>query len=133
MITGDNILEHKDLKNPPFTVPDGYFETLPQKVAERVAADGKTSGRKVALKKWWPAAAAACVAVLSVGILLLSSDSKTFQRMQENKACTTQCCNSASGDCSNYDNGLSKEAIIEYLYYIGTTSSFLYDQLNGNE
>ena len=106
MEKNDNILDRAELKKAPLSVPEGYFEGLPQRVAARIAAE-KPQRRSTPLHRWWMAAAAACVAaVVMLDIHLTPSAADTTAAAEEDE-----------------------ELIIEYLAYNGLSGAYLYEEL----
>lgn len=60
-----NILEQEALKQSPFTVPEGYFVTVEDRVRERIAAPARTSRLWMVLK---PAITVAAMFLIIFGI-----------------------------------------------------------------
>lgn len=60
-----NILEQEALKQSPFTVPEGYFATVEDRVRERIAAPARTSRLWMVLK---PAITVAAMFLIIFGI-----------------------------------------------------------------
>ena len=107
MFETDDILQREDLKKAPLSVPEGYFDFLPERVMQRIAAGEKQPARRTPLRKWWLAAAAACaVAVAALAIRLAPSAADTMAAAEEDE-----------------------ELIIEYLAYNGLSGAYLYEEL----
>ena len=135
MFEKDDILQREELKKAPLSVPEGYFDSLPERVMQRIAAGGKQSGaRRVHLAKWWMAAAAACaVAVLALAVRLSFSpvaettayedDSEYIELMDVSSRTLVEY------DQEDDQDAISQDAIIEYLAYNGLGSAYLYEQL----
>ena len=139
MTTGSNILESIELKQTPFTVPEGYFDTLSERVMQRVASDGKQlASRTVRLNRWWMVAAAACVAAAVVFAIRFSTPQQgemtameeddsileTYPDLMDLSAQTL-----AEMDDAEETDDISQDAIIEYLAYNGLSGVYLYEQL----
>lgn len=134
MFEKDDILQREELKKAPLSVPEGYFDSLPERVMQRIAADKKQSARRVPLRKWWMAAAAACaVAVLALAVRLSFSpvaettayedDSEYIELMDVSSRTLVEY------DQEDDQDAISQDAIIEYLAYNGLGSAYLYEQL----
>lgn len=55
----------------PFVVPEGYFNTLSDRIHQRIAADTKTSAKSRIIPMWTRYAAAACLAcILGINLYL---------------------------------------------------------------
>ena len=135
MFEKDDILQREELKKAPLSVPEGYFDSLPERVMQRIAAGGKQSGaRRVHLAKWWMAAAAACaVAVLALAIRL-STAPTTEQTAYEDDAEYIELMDIDERSLAEYgseeeQDDISQDAIIEYLAYNGLSGAYLYEQL----
>ncbi len=135
MIKGDNTLEKQELRNDPMKVPEGYFDTLSIRVAERVAAGGRANGRKVTIK-WSPVLAAACVTVFFiVGALLLRPETvATEQLAQDDDARMMDYLGISSAEVAELgtraDEGeISSQAIIDYMTCCGASGAYIYSQL----
>ena len=102
-----DILQREEFKKPAYTVPEGYFDTLSERVMQRVASDGKQlAGRTVRLNRWWMVAVAACVAAAIVfAIRFITPHQSELTAMEE------------------------EEMIIEYLAYDSISGAYLYEQL----
>ena len=135
MFEKDDILQREELKKAPLSVPEGYFDSLPEMVMQRIAAAGdKQPARRVPLRKWWIAAAAACaVAVLALAVRLSFSpvaettayedDSEYIELMDVSSRTLVEY------DQEDDQDAISQDAIIEYLAYNGLGSAYLYEQL----
>ena len=110
MEKNNDILQREELKRAPLSVPEGYFESLPQRVAARIAAE-KPQRRTVALRRWWIAAAAACVAAVAILSIRLSPPAPETTAAAEE----------------------DEELIIEYLAYNGLSGEYLYEELSEAE
>ena len=134
-----DILQREEFKRPAYTVPDGYFETLSERVMQRVASDGKqNAGRTVRLNRWWIVAAAACVAAVVLfavrfstpqnGAMTAMEDDEiileTYPDLMDLSAQTI-----AEMDEEEETDDISQDAIIEYLAYNGLSGAYLYEQL----
>lgn len=139
MYKSDDILQNDELKKTPFTVPEGYFDTLGERVMQRVATSGKQQHgtRRITLRKWWPAAAAACLAAIVAASLLLRSplqpdttartDDDLLDAIPEYLDLSAESIADYAAEGETED--LSQEAIIEYLAYNGVSGAYLYEQL----
>ena len=134
MFEKDDILQREELKKAPLSVPEGYFDSLPERVMQRIAAGDKQPARRVPLRKWWMAAAAACaVAVLALAVRLSFSpvaettayedDSEYIELMDIDERSLAE-----YGSEEEQDD-ISQDAIIEYLAYNGLSGAYLYEQL----
>ncbi len=134
-----DILQREELKKPAYTVPDGYFDTLSERVMQRVASGGKQHvGRTVRLNRWWMVAAAACVAAVVLfavrfstpqnGAMTAMEDDEiileTYPDLMDLSAQTI-----AEMDEEDETDDISQDAIIEYLAYNGLSGAYLYEQL----
>lgn len=134
MFETDDILQREELKKAQFSVPEGYFDSLPEKVMQRIAAGEKQSTRRVPLRKWWIAAAAACaVAVLALAIRL-SLPQEPAQTAYEDDAEYLELMEVSTRTLAEYEqevdlDDISQDAIIEYLAYNGLGGAYLYEQL----
>ena len=134
MLKSDDILQNEELRKAPMTVPEGYFDTLGERVMQRVAASGRQSVRSIRLRKWWIAAAAACaVAVLALAIRL-SLPQEPAQTSYDNDAEYLELMDVSTRYLAEYGqeteaDDISQEAIIEYLAYNGVSGAYLYEQL----
>ncbi|GAA5034140.1 hypothetical protein GCM10011506_27200 [Marivirga lumbricoides] len=91
----------KDIeKKEMFQAPEGYFDQLPGRVLERIAAQEKkqTHAKIIPFKSWWWAVAAATLLVVSTFIII--SNSRT---------------EATSTDYYALLNGVSSEEIVTYL------------------
>lgn len=139
MLKSDDILQNDELKKTPFTVPEGYFESLGGRVMQRVATSGKQQhgALRLTLRKWWPAAAAACLAAIVAASLLLWSplqtdvvadaDEEILDDIPEYLGLTAESIEDYAAAEDTDD--ISQEAIIEYLAYNGLSEAYLYEQL----
>lgn len=138
MVEKDDILQREDLKKAPLSVPEGYFDSLPEKVMQRIAAGDKQPVRRVPLRKWWIAAAAACaVAVLALAVRL-STAPTTEQTAYEDDAEYIELMDIDERSLAEYgseeeQDAISQDAIIEYLAYNGLGGAYLYELLAGAE
>ena len=134
MFEKDDILQREELKKAPLSVPEGYFDSLPERVMQRIAAGNKQPARRVPLRKWWLAAAAACAAaVLALAVRLSFSpvaettayedDSEYIELMDIDERSLAE-----YGSEEEQDD-ISQDAIIEYLAYNGLSGAYLYEQL----
>jgi hypothetical protein len=134
-----DILQREELKRPAYTVPEGYFDTLSERVMQRVASDGKQhAGRTVRLNRWWMVAAAACVATAIVFSIRFNTPHQsdmtameeeesyleTYPDLMDLSAQTI-----AEMDDAEDTDDISQDAIIEYLAYNGLSGAYLYEQL----
>ena len=134
-----DILQREEFKKPAYTVPEGYFDTLSERVIQRVASDGKQhAGRTVRLNRWWMVAAAACVAAAVVFAIRVSTPQQgemtameeddsileTYPDLMDLSAQTL-----AEMDDAEETDDISQDAIIEYLAYNGLSGVYLYEQL----
>jgi hypothetical protein len=121
------------------TVPEGYFDTLGERVMQRVATSGKQQHGtfRLTLRKWWPAAAAACLAAIVAASLLLWSplqteaiadaDDEMLDAIPEYLDLSAESIAEYASEEEAED--ISQEAIIEYLAYNGVSGAYLYEQL----
>ena len=137
MFKRDDILQKAELKQAPFSVPEGYFDSLQGRVMQRVAQSSR-QGRPhtVSFKRWWPAAAAACVALIAAVSLLLRTSlpsDATADADEELIETVSGFLDLKAESIADYSAGeeetFSQEAIIEYLAYTGISSEYLYEQL----
>ena len=138
MFEKDDILQREELKKAPLSVPEGYFDSLPEKVMQRIAAGDKQPARRVPLRRWWIAAAAACaVAVLALAVRH-SLPQEPAQTAYEEDAEFLDLMDVSSRTLAEYEEtaeseDISQDAIIEYLAYNGLGGAYLYEQLAGAE
>ena len=134
MFEKDDILQREELKKAPLSVPEGYFDSLPERVMQRIAAGDKQPARRVPLRRWWIAAAAACaVAVLALAVRL-STAPTTEQTAYEDDAEYIELMDIDERSLAEYgseeeQDDISQDAIIEYLAYNGLSGAYLYEQL----
>lgn len=131
---GDDILENAGLKSSPFRVPEGYFDDLPGQVASRVATCGKAGGRKVAVRWFWPLAAAATLAIVSVGVwrfappasydISASEDQEYLMRYMDVSA--VQLADYGENDTQD---SITQDEIIEYLAFNDLSGEYIYDRM----
>ena len=106
MFEKDDILQREELKKGVFSVPEGYFDSLEERIMQRIG-DNRPAGRRTPLAKWWIAAAAACVAaVVLLAIRHTPSATDTTAAAEEDE-----------------------ELIIEYLAYNGLSGAYIYEEL----
>ncbi len=134
MVEKDDILQREDLKKAPLSVPEGYFDSLPEKVMQRIAAGDKQPARRVHLAKWWIAAAAACAVAVAALAIRLSTVPTTEQTAYEDDAEYIELMDIDERSLAEYgseeeQDAISQDAIIEYLAYNGLGSAYLYEQL----
>ncbi len=135
MIKGDNTLEKLKLGNDPMKVPEGYFDTLSVRVAERVAAGGRANGRKVTFK-WSPVLAAACITVFFVvgALMFRPGTTSTEQLAQDEDVRIMDYLGMSAAEVAELgtrsDEGeISSQAIIDYMTYCGASGAYIYSQL----
>ncbi len=134
MFEKDDILQREELKKAPLSVPEGYFDSLPEKVMQRIAAGDKQPARRVHLAKWWIAAAAACAVAVAALAIRLSTVPTTEQTAYEDDAEYIELMDIDERSLAEYgseeeQDAISQDAIIEYLAYNGLGSAYLYEQL----
>ena len=134
MVEKDDILQREDIKKAPLSVPEGYFDTLPEKVMQRIAAGDKQPARRVPLRKWWMAAAAACAVVVAALAIRLTTAPITEQTAYEDDAEYIELMDIDERSLAEYgseeeQDDISQDAIIEYLAYNGLSGAYLYEQL----
>ena len=138
MVEKDDILQREDLKKAPLSVPEGYFDSLPEKVMQRIAAGDKQRARRVHLAKWWIAAAAACAVAVAALAIRLSTVPTTEQTAYEDDAEYIELMDIDERSLAEYgseeeQDDISQDAIIEYLAYNGLGGAYLYELLAGAE
>ena len=141
MTEKDIILERPELKNTPFSVPEGYFESLPQRVAERIAASAsKPAARRTPLRRWWLAAAAACLVAVAATALWLnpgSTDASSAHSESEEYAAMAEWFAASGAQPSELEASgsetLSQDEIIEYLAYNDLSGEYIYTALANAE
>ena len=122
----DNLDETYRSKNP-FSVPDGYFDSLEERVMERVKENGKPkrAGALQMLKPYLGLAGLFVFAMLFVQFLLprLVDDNEMLAKKTEQKAPAAQ-----EEDEYIFDTDFdpSREEIIEYLSQESDVADFLY-------
>ena len=137
MFNSDDILQNKELKKAPFSVPEGYFDTLQDRIMQNVIQSGKQQGpRSVSLRRWWPVAAAACLTLIAAVSLLLWSPIRseaTADADDEYIETVSDLLDISAESIAEYsvdeEETFSQEAIIEYLAYNGISGEYLYEQL----
>ena len=133
MFEKDDILQREELKKGAFSVPEGYFDSLEERVMQRIG-ENRPAGRRTPLARWWIAAAAACaVAVLALAVRL-SLPQEPAQTAYEDDAEYLELMDVSSRTLAEYEetaeaDDISQDAIIEYLAYNGLGSAYLYEQL----
>lgn len=139
MLNRDDILQDEALKKAPLTVPEGYFDTLGERVMQRVAASGKQQhgAKRVTLRKWWPAAAAACLAaIVAAGLMLWTplqpdtvaeAEDEMLEAIPDYLDLNVATLAEYSSETDSDD--ISQDAIVEYLAYNGLSEAYLYEQL----
>lgn len=139
MLKSDDILQNEELRKAPMTVPEGYFDTLGERVMQRVASSGKQQHSTVRFTpgKWWPAIAAACLAAIVAASLLLwtplqpnataDADDEILNAIPEYLDLSAE--SIAEYASKEEAEDISQEAIIEYLAYNGVSGAYLYEQL----
>ncbi len=101
----DILKKRADLKDNPFTVPEGYFETMKERASH--VPDVQLRQESKLLRILVPVlSVAASVAVVLSGMLLFESR----RTVQEPRLCS-----------ANAGAALSSDEIIEYLIYTGTS------------
>ena len=134
MVEKDDILQREELKKAPLSVPEGYFDSLPEKVMQRIAAGEKQPARRVPLRKWWMAAAAACVAAVVLLAIRHTTAPVTEQTAYEDYAEYIELIDIDERSLAEYgseeeQDDISQDAIIEYLAYNGLSGAYLYEEL----
>jgi hypothetical protein len=134
MFEKDDILQREELKKAPLSVPEGYFDSLPERVMQRIAAGDKQPARRVPLRKWWMAAAAACAVTVAALAIRLTNAPVTEQTAYEDDAEYIELMDIDERSLAEYgseeeQDDISQDAIIEYLAYNGLGSAYLYEQL----
>ena len=134
-----DILQREEFKKPAYTVPEGYFDTLSERVMQRIASDGKQhASRTVRLNRWWMVAAAACVAaaiVFTIRFITPHQSDLTAQEEEEiNMESYPELMDLSTRDIAELgeaeeSDDISQDAIIEYLAYNGLSAAYLYEQL----
>ena len=108
----NNILERPYVDNGSYTVPNGYFNTLHDRIMERVDKESlcsknstMTSTTKMevfSMKPWFKYAAAACliaaVSILGIGVFYHQNDKENHIAEQQDAVITEQYYN----DCMEY-------------------------------
>ena len=134
MFEKDDILQREELKKAPLSVPEGYFDSLPERVMQRIAAGDKQPARRVPLRKWWMAAAAACAVAVAALAIRLTNAPVTEQTAYEDDAEYIELMDIDERSLAEYgseeeQDDISQDAIIEYLAYNGLSGAYLYEQL----
>ena len=134
-----DILQRDEFKKPAYSVPEGYFDTLGERVMQRVATGGKqTAGRTVRLNRWWMAAAAACVAAAVLFAVRFNTPQQSNLTAMEDESTIIElypdlmdldAMSVAELTESEETDDISQEAIIEYLAYNGLSAAYLYEHL----
>ncbi len=101
------IFDDSNKKNP-FEVPEGYFDSLEDRIMDRISSE-KEDTREIQLRPWVAYAAAAAIALLVIFFLIPNSDE-------------------ANNSPEQILTEVSTEAIVEYLAYTEITSSEILDQ-----
>ena len=133
MTTGSNILESIELKQTPFTVPEGYFDTLTERVKARVDAGAKV--RRVSFRPVWRAvAAAACLAVVALGIWRFSPISQPETAASADQEYIITYLNVSDAQLADYgeaesQSSFTQDDIIEYLAYNDLSGAYIYDRM----
>ncbi|MBQ9582811.1 MAG: hypothetical protein IJR25_00595 [Bacteroidales bacterium] len=137
MFETDDILQRAELKKGAFSVPEGYFDSLEERVMQRIG-EKKPAGRRTPLPKWWISAAAACaVALLALSIRFYITPG-TDATAYDDDSGYIELMDVSSRTLAEYEQegepeDISQDAIIEYLAYNGIGSAYLYEQLAGAE
>lgn len=130
---GDDILQRAELKKDAFRVPEGYFDNLPARVASRVATTAKTGVRRVTIGRFWPLAAAACLAAIAIGtwrFFAPASPAATASADQEYLTyINVSDAQLAEYDAADTQDGLTQDEIMEYLAYTDISGAYIYDQM----
>lgn len=129
----DNILERVEVKNAPFSVPEGYFDNLPGQIATRVVTSGKRGGRKVSINRFWPVATAASLAAIAFGLWRFDAQSKSEATASADQEYIIEYLNVSDAQLADYDDSeaadITQEEIMEYLAYNGLSGEYIYDRL----
>ena len=134
MLETDDILQREELKKAPLSVPEGYFDSLPERVMQRIAAGEKQPARRTPLRKWWLAAAAACAVAVAALAIRLATAPSTVQTAYEDDAEYIELMDIDARSLADYgseeeQDDISQDAIIEYLAYNGLSGAYMYEQL----
>lgn len=130
----DNILENPEFKKAPFSVPEGYFDTLQERVASRVATTGKTGGRKISIGRLWPVAAAACLAAAAIGFWRYTASGPLSHEATADQEYLMEYLNVSDAQLADYGEAESQDTftqddIMEYLAYSDVSGAYIYDRM----
>ena len=133
MFEKDDILQREELKTGAFSVPEGYFDSLEERIMQRIG-DNRPAGRRTPLAKWWIAAAAACAVVVAALAIRHTTAPITEQTAYEDDAEFIELMDIDERSLAEYgseeeQDDISQDAIIEYLAYNGLSGAYLYEQL----
>ena len=133
MVEKDDILQREELKKAPLSVPEGYFDSLPERVMQHIG-ENRPAGRRTPLTRWWIAAAAACaVAVLALAVRL-SLPQEPAKTADEEDAEYLELMDVSARTLAEYEetaeaDDIFQDAIIEYLAYNGLSGAYIYEEL----
>ena len=137
MSTGSNILESIELRQTPFTVPEGYFDTLSERVNARLKEEKKVS-RDAFRPVWRAVAAAACIALVALGVWRFSPAPAAETTASADQEYLISYLNVSDAQIADYgetesDNTLTQDEIMEYLAYTDISGAYIYDRMNEAE
>ncbi len=120
-------MPNEDYKLPPFQdsfkVPDGYFDTLTERIMEKIPEES-ASEKAVSVNMWrrysFRAAAAVALVVIGIGTYSLFQKNETYEPRQQTAAVAEK-----------QTNGQSAEAIDQVADYIMCDNHDLYAYLSG--
>lgn len=137
MTTGSNILESIELKQTPFTVPEGYFDTLGERVKARVDESAKV--KRVSFRPVWRAvAAAACFIVAALGIWRFLPESQPETTASADQEYIITYLDVSDVQLADYGESdaqgtLTQDDILEYLAYSDLSGAYIYDRMTEAE
>lgn len=135
-MNGDNILQKAELKENVFRVPEGYFDNLSERVLSRVATECKTGSRKVSLGRFWPIAAAACLAAVVIGFWQYSggvAPEATADQEYLLEYLSVSDSQIAVYEEADPQGNVTQDEIMDYLANNDLSGEYIYDLLAGAE
>ena len=137
MSTGSNILESIELRQTPFTVPEGYFDTLSERVNARLKEEKKVS-RDAFRPVWRAVAAAACFIVAALGIWRFLPESQPETTASADQEYIITYLDVSDVQLADYGESdaqgtLTQDDILEYLAYSDLSGAYIYDRMTEAE